>query len=571
MRFRLNRPIALGYDGYKVGTITDSLLPFIMPKSVMDSHMMISGQTATGKTRFAMNLVRKAERRESQSRFLIMDIEGEWKNIIPHLKGDTRYHSVEKNLKINPFELNDPALIRELLKQTVFKGISEEYSDLSAQMNFVLQDAVENSKNMMQLIQNIKDYNKYKLTAIEKTKTALLVRLNPFLTSPLKEIFMCTHSSPEFERLDESNIIIDLHSLDAKVAYGAEIRLIYNIITLYYLRKMLSRGTKRFVSNYFVADEAQLLVPRILKKLFVTDSWYATTFATRLHKRGCSLILITQSPSNIERDIFKNCITKISFRLQSREDIKLISDSCGFVDNVEYQFLSDCFVKLEDKKAIVCTTNQEPFLIISDDFELKNFDPPVVVSVIHTEESPLIEKETRKQELNDDEKYFLQSIKLYPFVSTRNRRSLLQWNSKKYLEIVEKLVRHNRIEKVKISLGRGAPLILYQKSNTIPSVRHQYYVDWIVTKLQEKGFETITNIKEGADIVIPKTNTAIEVETGNSAMVANVVRNKHQFDLVVVGTDNKKALESFSRQKKVRNVLFTKIQNVPALVEKRKI
>ena len=562
MRFRLNRPIALGYDGYEVGTVAGGL-PFILPKSVMDCHMMISGQTATGKSRFAMNLVRKAEKRESQSRFLIMDIEGEWKNLIPHLKGDTKYYAVEKNLKINPFELNDPALIRELLKQTVFKGIQEEYSDLSAQMNFVLQDTVEHSKSMAELIQNIKDYDKHKLTAIEKTKIALLVRLNPFLTSPLKEIFMCTHSSPEFERLDESNIIIDLHSLDAKVAYGAEIRLIYNIITLYYLRKMLSRGTRSFVSNYFVADEAQLLVPKILKKLFVTDSWYATTFATRLHKRGCSLILITQSPSNIEQDIFKNCGTKITFRLQGREDIKLISDSCGFVDNVEYQFLSDCFVKLEDKKAIVCTTNQEPFLIESDHFELKSFDP--VVSVMQTEDFPLIE-ETNRQELSEDEKCFLQNVISYPFVSVRDRRSLLQWDSRRYSEIVDSLIKKNLIEKVKVRLGRGKSSILYNKVGSIPGVKHEYYVDWIRSRLERDGFKVETNKMKGADIVVPQIRTAIEVETGNSAVMGNVERNLSTFDFVVCCSDQKKVIEAVSLRQKAGNVFVSKVEDVPALV-----
>ena len=110
--------------------------------------------------------------------------------------------------------------------------------------------------------------------------------------------------------MDKQNIMINLHSLDSKVSYREEIRLIYNIITTYYLRKMLSRESTNYVSNLFIADEAQLLVPKILHKLVITESWPATEFATRLRKRGCGLILITQSPSNIESDIFKNVGTK---------------------------------------------------------------------------------------------------------------------------------------------------------------------------------------------------------------------------------------------------------------------
>lgn len=54
---------------------------------------------------------------------LIIDVEGEWKNIVPQLKTKTEYFSVDSNLRINPFDLGDPALIRELMRETVFKGI----------------------------------------------------------------------------------------------------------------------------------------------------------------------------------------------------------------------------------------------------------------------------------------------------------------------------------------------------------------------------------------------------------------------------------------------------------------
>src|SRR5690606_38000687 len=113
--------------------------------------------------------------------------------------------------------------------------------------------------------------------------------------------FMCKKSNPDFSKLgDSGNVIIDLHALDALVAYNSELRLIYNTITTYFLRKMLSRDPTDILSNVFVADEAQLLVPKILQKVIITQSWPATEFATRLRKRGCGLLLITQSPSNLE-------------------------------------------------------------------------------------------------------------------------------------------------------------------------------------------------------------------------------------------------------------------------------
>jgi hypothetical protein len=49
---------------------------------------------------------------------------------------------------------------------------------------------------------------------------------------------------------------------------------------------MLARGSSSSLSNLFIAGEAQLLVPKILQKIIVTESWPATEFATRMRKRG---------------------------------------------------------------------------------------------------------------------------------------------------------------------------------------------------------------------------------------------------------------------------------------------
>jgi hypothetical protein len=490
-------------------------------------------------------------------KLLIVDVEGEWKNIIPKLKGKTEYFAVDKNLKINPFDLGDPALIRELMRETIFKGIEKEYVDLSAQMNFVLQETINESKSIEELIHNIKSYDKQKLTALDKTKTALLVRLDPFMRSPLKEIFFCKKSNPDFTQLDDHNIIIDLHALDSLVAYGSELRLIYNTITTYYLRKMLNRGTCDWVSNLFIADEAQLLVPKILHKIVVTESWPATEFATRLRKRGCGLVLITQSPSNIEKDIIKNTATKISFRLQHQEDIKIIAESCGFNDPVEYEYLADHFVRLPRKTAIVSTLDQEPFLITSDDFEVAEFGLSV----------DTIPVETPKTKEGDDSSLFLESIDKEPFLSVLERRTRLGWIDKKYSDVVDGLLKKNKIERVKIKLGRGSPKILYQRPGTIPSVKHQYYVHILAESLAQKGYQVIKN-NNGPDIEVPGTGTVIEVELGTSNISGNLKRDLQEFGRVIVCSDDSKLIEALSAKNKDSRILFLPIQKVAASFEK---
>lgn len=556
VRFRLENSPILDYWGMKLGTTAEGL-PFNLPSDLLTKHTMISGQTGSGKTRFSMNLVSKVEK--SGPKILIIDVEGEWKNIIPNLRKATTYCAVGKNLRINPFDLKDPGLIRELFRETVFKGIEKEYTDLSAQMNLVLQETINESNNIEELIHNIKSYDRQKLTALQKTKTALLVRLDPFLRSPLKEIFLCTKSNPDFSTIDEKNTVIDLHELDSLVAYNSELRLIYNIITIYFLRKMLKREQTELLTNVFVADEAQLLVPRILHKMIVTESWPATEFATRLRKRGCGIVLITQSPSNIERDIFKNTGTKISFRLQHQEDIKIIAESVGFVDPIEAEYLSDKFVRLPNKNAIVSTIGHEPFLITSDDFPVRLHEPETEDFVPEKADLP-----------GPEEAEFLEFVKKQPFLSVRQRRKSLGWNDKKYSSVVDSLLKKKKIEIQKANLGRGAPVVLYQMPKQIPSVRHQFYVDWISKKINGLGFATKNNVKDGPDIFVPEINSVIEVELGTSDVHCNISRNTPKHKTVVVASDQKKLIESLRQENKRSNVLFLQIQNVPAFFEKMK-
>lgn len=559
VRFRLENGPILDYWGVRLGQISDGL-PFNFPIDLLTNHVLISGQTGTGKTRAAMNLAVKSENLQSPQRMnlLIIDIEGEWRKIIPKLKNNVEYFAVDKNLKINPFDLGDPALIRELMRETVFKGIEKEYVDLSAQMSFVLQETISESKSMEDLMQNIKNYERQKLTGLDKTKTALLVRLDPFMRSPLKEIFFCKKSNPDFSKLDEKNTIIDLHALDALVAYGSEIRLIYNTITTYFLRKMLSRETYSLAHNLFVADEAQLLVPRILHKMVVTESWPATEFATRLRKRGCGMLLITQSPSNIEPDILKNTATKVSFRLQSQEDIKVIADSCGFTDMAEYGYLADRFVRLPKKTAIVCTANHEPFLVMFDDFGLDSFQPVA-------EHEP--EKTPDDNDQSKDEIKFLGNISEKPFLSVTERRIDLGWNDKKYSQVVDELIKKGMIQRVSASLGRGTPRILYQRPNQRPGIRHEFYVNWIANRLAAKGM-SVTKSKDGPDMIMPEISAAIEVELGSSNMDGNIRRDLHQFRNVIVCSDQKEVIKALSAKFKSNGIFLESIQNVPALVEK---
>lgn len=285
--------------------------------------------------------------------------------------------------------MNDYGLVRALLKETIFKGIEVEYQDISPQMNYVLDKCIQESNSIPELIDNVTSYEEnnlpFKLTNLDRTKTALLVRLEPYKSNPaLREIFYTESSSIDLQKLSDRNLIIDLNALESKVAYRVELRLIYNAIAIAYLKEALQREPTDSITNLFIADETQLLVPKILKKIVVTDTWTTTEFATRLRKRGQSLAIISQSPSNIEEDIRKNCQNNFFFRLQDGNDVELVARSLGYNWYTALDYFTHELANLKQRQALVKTQLVNgPFIITTPtvecgitDEELTHYLPP---------------------------------------------------------------------------------------------------------------------------------------------------------------------------------------------------
>jgi len=547
--------------GTLLGYLSDGA-SFHLPVNSFGYHFAFYGVTGSGKTRLAMKLAIEAE--NSGIKALILDVEGEWKNIMPYLKGKTEYYSTERNLKINPFELGDYGLIRLLLKETIFKGIEVEYQELSPQMNYVLDKCILKSQSIPELIDNVMYYEgedlPFKLVNLDRTKTALLVRLEPYKVNPvLKEIFYCNNSSLDLNKLDDRNIVFDLHSLEAKVAYRVELRLLYNAIATAYLKQALNKTTSDKISNMFIADEAQLLAPRILRKLVVTDTWTTTEFATRLRKRGLSMVIISQSPSNIEEDIRKNCQNNFYFRIQDSKDIELIARSLGYNWYTSLDYFTHYINSLQQRQAIVKTPLfDEPFIIEAPEVFLRSVSKKEIKAYM-----PKIEFS-----FNEDEQAFLESINTYPFISRTERKKLLGWDKGKYREVVERLKELNSIAQVSVPLGKKRPLVLYQLKGKKPSIKHEFYVYWIIKQLTNKGMVCRAE-KIGPDIQIPALKTAINVELGTSDIEKNIRTALEQFDRVIVCSDNLKILKGILEQIKLKEgkkVFSSLIWNVPSFI-----
>jgi hypothetical protein len=131
------------------------------------------------------------------------------------------------------------------------------------------------------------------------------------------------------------------------------------------------------------------------------------------------------------------------------------------------------------------------------------------------------------------------------------------------------LVKKNKIVEVKVRSGkRGAPRTLYQIPNAKPGIKHEFYVDWLVEKLQNKGVDCVKS-RIGPDIQIAAQRLAINVETGNSDIEGNIWIALSQFSKVIVCSDDEELIQALSRQKRAPNVLCSLVWDVPDLCSKK--
>ncbi|MEM2760080.1 MAG: hypothetical protein QXW73_04735, partial [Nitrososphaerales archaeon] len=150
----------------------------------------------------------------------------------------------------------------------------------------------------------------------------------------------------------------------------------------------------------------------------------------------------------------------------------------------------------------------------------------------------------------------------------RERRNILGWDESKYSRIVDTLILKEIIEKVSVPNGRGRPLLLYQPKGKNPSIKHEYYVHWIVDRLAKRGLVCTTN-KVGPDIRIPKIRTAINVELGSSDILGNITSSLEEFDKIVVCSDDTRVLEairSHIKPEEAKRVFIHFIWDIPKLI-----
>jgi len=150
------------------------------------------------------------------------------------------------------------------------------------------------------------------------------------------------------------------------------------------------------------------------------------------------------------------------------------------------------------------------------------------------------------------------------FFNWQGRREWLGFSKEEYSKVVESLISKGIIERVSVSMGKGRPIVLYQVKGRRPSVKHEYYVYWLLDKLTSKGLVCrLARIGEAKpDIWVPKLSLAINVELGKSNIEENVKKALKEFKKVIVCSDDRKILGRIKKKFKDRRLIACYIWEV---------
>ncbi|MHC1590792.1 MAG: ATP-binding protein, partial [Candidatus Helarchaeales archaeon] len=186
-------------------------------------------------------------------------------------------------------------------------------------------------------------------TSILMTVAAIENRFMKFTTGILGEILNTDRTTVSFEEIMKQKVVFDLSNVIYKQGTKEDVRLLMNIILKYAIDEALRRGVTNELRHLTVIEDAQLLVPSILREL--SETTLGEDIPLLLRGVGESMISIATRPE-ISSDIVSNSAVKISFRLTEKTDTDKVSNYQN-LNEEQVQYLRT----MPKREAIVSTLN----------------------------------------------------------------------------------------------------------------------------------------------------------------------------------------------------------------------
>ncbi len=296
-----------------------------IPLADISRHILIVGQTGSGKTTTSKRIVYEAWNLGIPS--LVLDIHWEYKSLIFQLGGKIfTTKGGLPNICINPLAEIHKSSEKEifLLSETLSNILDLTPSQFYFLMNGlkrIRDQALDGSApSMKDLVSELKEM-RLASQAEEESRASLVRKLDPIIMSEGADIF--NYDNLSIEEIGGSLSLIDIGDIRSDI--------LKQLVIFFILRRIKDRfvreeGKALYPRMLIVIEEAEKLIPHYSD---VTGMNIIDRLFSELRKFGVSLVLITQSLTDIPEGVVRNTGTKIYHRVESPSDLRALKSILG--------------------------------------------------------------------------------------------------------------------------------------------------------------------------------------------------------------------------------------------------
>jgi len=460
----------------ELGEILNTGATFKMNANRLLRNMLVCGTTGSGKTNMLMTIISQLV---GKIPILVFSLNREYRPLLCQFR-DNVYIFRWEWLRINPFA-SPPGIsynlwfnaLCHILGQSMGLLIASEGFLLSC-FNKLLYHAQKLGQETFRLIDVIDYLSTIKFPQISRDARYLEASLNRLMALYLAygDTLDCINGYNIIDLL-ESNacVIIEIDFLLPEHRIFIEYLILASLF--YYALSRLESVENEQIRLLIVLDEAQEIFHKHQEQRIEEGPSFAGEMMSQFRKTGTSILMSTQTPSQIMSVALANTDTKIVLRQVSGVEISILSQALRL--NKEQ---TDFIKKLVPGQGIVQGSFwPEPFVVqfFYNDFgqtisnsELEERMLPIIKSLEYKKGKSLFQSQNVPPHgIRSEEKAFLMDVYNHPLIPIKRRIEQLRLSTNAGVRIKNALLKAGYIKEIEFSTGRrGSSFILLEITKT---------------------------------------------------------------------------------------------------------
>lgn len=301
-------------DGFDIGVAEsgDASVPFILPMEAVARHIAVAGKTGVGKSYFGGVLVEEFHRHDIP--IVVFDVLGDMLRATEDLKGHTLWAGRDFRIPYSVLGITEFLNFIPNLTRDQSELVALAYEEVFGEAMDTLDSSGEVSIPLERLLEKIRDaaaaFGQVPVGERAARRVQAAINRNTLLT---------TKTEPWLNQLADkpiTNIFVGHLGQGARnLVVGATARIL-----------QIMRRRERIPALIVIIDEAHLFLPAGHE---ITPSTHVVREMVRTARHDAiGIVLVTQSPSSMDKQVFLTCNTRIVFALD-KEDLNLVSGTMG--------------------------------------------------------------------------------------------------------------------------------------------------------------------------------------------------------------------------------------------------